>query len=70
MSTVVEIEQAIERLAPSERARLAAWLARKEAQEWDAQLEADATSGKLDFLFEDAETERRSGKLKDWPPKK
>ena len=70
MSTVLEIEQAIEHLAPTERAQLAAWLARKEAQDWDAQLEADSSSGNLDFLFNDAESERRAGKLKDWPPQK
>jgi hypothetical protein len=70
MSTVLEIEQAIERLVPTERAQLAAWLARKEAQDWDAQMDADAASGKLDFLFEEAEAERSSEKLKDWPPQK
>jgi hypothetical protein len=70
MSTVGEIEQAIERLAPQERAKLAAWLARKEAEDWDGQTDADAAAGKLDFLFEEAETERRSEKLKDWPPQK
>jgi hypothetical protein len=70
MSTVLEIEQAIEQLAPSERAKPAAWLARKEAQDWDAQMDTDAAAGKLDFLFEEAETERDSAKLRDWPPQK
>lgn len=70
MSTVLEIEQAIERLVPTDRAKVAAWLARKEAQDWDAQMDADAASGKLDFLFEEADIEGRSGKLKDWPSKK
>lgn len=54
MSTILEIENAIERLVPTERAKLAAWLARKEAQDWDAQMDADAGSGKLDFMFEEA----------------
>jgi len=31
MSTVLEIESAIDRLPPGERAQVAAWLARKEA---------------------------------------
>ena len=69
MSTVLEIENAIERLVPTDRAQLAAWLARKEAQDWDAQMDTDTASGKLDFLFEEADTEGRTGKLKDWPPK-
>jgi hypothetical protein len=52
MSTVLEIENAISHLNPGERAQLAAWLARKEAHDWDSQMEADAAGGKLDFLFE------------------
>ena len=27
----------------------------------------DAKAGKLDFLFEEAETERAVGKLREWP---
>jgi hypothetical protein len=69
MSTVIEIEQAIERLIPAERAQISAWLAQKESQDWDAQMDADAASGKLDFLFEEAEHERQAG-LKNWPPRK
>ena len=30
-------------------------------------VEQDAASGKLDFLFEEAERERAAGKLRDWP---
>jgi hypothetical protein len=69
MSTVLEIENAIDRLPPVERAQVAAWLARREAQDWDAQMNADAAAGKLDFLFREAADERKSGQLKDWPPK-
>jgi hypothetical protein len=67
MSTVLEIENAIEKLKPVERAHLAAWIARKEAVDWDAQMDADAATGKLDFLFEEAARERQSEKLKGWP---
>jgi hypothetical protein len=70
MSTVLEIEHAIERLQPTERAQLAAWIARKDAMDWDAQMDADAAAGKLNFLFEEADAERHSGKLKGWPPQK
>jgi len=70
MSTVLEIEQAIEQLKPAERATLAAWLAGKEARDWDAQMDANNSSGKLDALFNEAEQERSSGNLKDWPEKK
>jgi hypothetical protein len=67
MSTVLEIEDAIDHLQPGERAQIAGWLARKEAQDWDAQMDADAANGKLDFLFREATDERKSGQLKDWP---
>ena len=56
-------------LPPTDRAKLATWLARKEAQDWDVQMDEDSVLGKLDFLFEEAESERRAGKLKDWPTK-
>ena len=69
MSTVLEIENAIDHLKPAERAQVAAWFARKEAQDWDAQLDTDAAAGKLDFLFREAADERKSGHLKDWPAK-
>ena len=69
MSTVVEIENAIDRLPPVERAQVAAWLARREAQDWDTQMEEDAATGKLDFLFREVADERKSSQLKDWPPK-
>ena len=67
MSTILEIEQAIERLAPHERAEVSAWLARREALDWDVQMDADAASGKLDFLFCEAADERKGGNLKGWP---
>ena len=67
MSTVEEIEQAAEQLAPSEFDRLAAWVNARYHERWTQQMERDATSGKLDFLFNEAEAERRAGQLHDWP---
>ena len=69
MRDLAQVDGAILRYC-GERAKLAAWLARKESQEWDAQMDADSASGKLDFLFNDADAERKSGKLKDWPSSK
>lgn len=51
MSTLVEIEAAIEHLPAREQASLASWLAAREANIWDAQMDRDADAGKLDFLF-------------------
>jgi len=67
MSTVEEIEQAAGQLAPSEFARLASWISVRYHALWTRQMERDAVSGKLNFLFTEAETERQAGQLHDWP---
>ena len=70
MSTIEEIERAIERLPPGEVARLTDWLLQRRHEEWDHQMEQDAAAGRLELLFEEAEAERKAGKLRDWPPDK
>ena len=67
MKTVEEIEQEIQELPPSGVARLTAWLAEYDSKIWDEQMEKDAASGKLEFLFEEAGKERGAGKLRSWP---
>ena len=68
VSTVVEIESAITNLPKKEFWELATWFDDVKNRAWDEQMETDAAAGKLDFLFEEAATERAKGKLKDWPP--
>ena len=70
MSTVEEIEQAAERLAPADLARLASWINTRHHNQWTQQMERDAQARKLDFLFAEAETERTAGQLHDWPSDK
>ena len=73
MSTVVEIQEAIARLNENERGELRLWLNAYEEDEWDRQITADAASGKLDFLREEAETAKRKGrprKGEQRPPEK
>ena len=48
-------------------AELAAFISEHDNPAWDAQIGQDAATGKLDFLFEEAERERADGKLRDWP---
>jgi hypothetical protein len=67
MSTVEEIEHAVEELAPAEFARLATWFSARHHAVWTRQMEREAAGGKLDFLFAEAETERVAGQLHDWP---
>ena len=62
MSTVQEIEDAIQRLSPSDLAALRAWFAEYDALLWDRQLEQDAAAGKLDALAEEALGDLRDGR--------
>ena len=67
MTTVEEIEQAAERLAPSDFDRLAAWISARYHDLWSRQMDSDGAAGKLDFLFNEAAAERAAGSLHDWP---
>ena len=62
MSTVDEIKQACaKRLSAAERADILRWL-REFDDEWDQQIEQDANAGKLDKLFEQADSDFESGR--------
>jgi hypothetical protein len=67
VSTVVEIQEAIARLNENERGELRLWLNAYEEDEWDRQITADAASGKLDFMREEAKTAKRKGRLRSLP---
>lgn len=57
MSTVEEIETAIEKLSDHEVAELKAWL-------WDREIGDDAVAGRLDLLANEALSEYRAGKTR------
>lgn len=65
--SLAEIKQAVAQLPPQEVTALTAYLVELDQAAWDKQIEADSASGKLDFLFEEAEKERVAGTLRDWP---
>ncbi len=64
MSTVQEIEKAIESLQEPDVKALASWFDEYRERLWDLRMEADARSGKLDFLIEEARSERAAGTLR------
>ena len=70
MSTVEEIERAAQQLALADFSRLASWVSARYHALWAEQMNRDGASGKLDFLFSEAETERQAGQLHDWPSDK
>lgn len=54
MSTVQDIEAAVEQLAPEQRAQFRAWFEAFDAREWDLQIEQDLGTDRLDWLAEEA----------------
>lgn len=64
MTRLEKIERDIEALAPDELARFRRWFAEYDAAGWDAQIEADALSGRLDELGEKALANHRAGRTR------
>ncbi len=54
MTTVMEIERAIEKLPQDQFSEIHDWIVKKDWQAWDAQIERDSAAGKLDFLVAEA----------------
>jgi hypothetical protein len=67
MSSVTEIEQAIEQLPPDDFTVLRRWFITRDSVIWDSQMDRDAADGRLDFLFDEADKERAEGSLRGWP---
>lgn len=67
MSRVEEIEAAIEGLPPDEYRRIVQWFRLREQSRWGEQMDADSAADKLDFLFDEAESESAKGFLREWP---
>jgi len=63
MSSADEIKAAIESLPEADYARLRRWFTERDWASWDRQIEADAESGKLDFLIAEAREEKAKGTL-------
>jgi hypothetical protein len=63
-----EIEAAIRSLDAEEFARIAERFHALEQERWDAEMDRDAGSGKLDFLISEAIEDLKQGRLIEWPP--
>ena len=62
MSTVQELEEAVRRLSSEEKAAFRSWYAQYDADEWDRQFEADVAAGRLDWLAQEARSDRSAGR--------
>ena len=63
MAQIDHIKTDIETLSYENFAHLREWIAEKDWQRWDKQVERDAASGKLDFLREEAVAAKKKGQL-------
>ena len=54
----------IESLPTEDFSRLRRWFSERDWERWDAQIELDSQSGKLDFLMDEALGEKRQGELR------
>lgn len=63
--SVAEIQQAIMSLTRSDYVQLMRWLNEYDWAEWEHQIEADSSEGKLDFLMSQAMGAKRQGTLED-----
>ena len=65
MSGISEIQQAILALSDDDYAALMRWVADLDWERWDAEIEADAKAGKLDFLIDEAREAKENNTLTD-----
>jgi hypothetical protein len=62
MTAVEQIFDALMRLSPDERTDFTRRFKEFEAEAWDAQIAADAPSGRLDWLAREAQRDHESGR--------
>ena len=68
MSTVAEIIDAVKLLTEEGKTEFLDRLHEIDFEDaWDRRIEADAKTGKLDFLVREADEAIRSETLRDWP---
>jgi hypothetical protein len=63
MPNVEQLKSEIQKLPPEKIAELTRWLTELDWELWDRRIEADANSGKLDFLIHEALEEKAKGRL-------
>ncbi len=64
MAALEQIEQSINALKQQDYAHFRDWFYQKDARLWDEKLTADSNSGALDFLLDEAKSQKNSAQLK------
>jgi len=65
MINIHDLEKAVTTLPPPEYAEFRRWFLQSDWEKWDRQIEADAQSGKLDFLAREADDAKKQGLLRN-----
>jgi hypothetical protein len=63
-AAVQKLAKTIETLPPDEQTGLYPWLDVRQAKGWDSQIKTDSTSGRLDYLIEEARTDYHAGRCR------
>lgn len=66
MNKLEELQSEIETLPANQFQQLRNWFADKDWELWDQQIQADADSGKLDFLLDEARAAKSHSTLRDF----
>ncbi|MDQ1255747.1 MAG: hypothetical protein QG656_341 [Candidatus Hydrogenedentes bacterium] len=61
VTSIAELESAIAALSADQYSELRNWFWERDGEKWDRQIEDDAASGKLDFLFQEAHDAKSDG---------
>jgi hypothetical protein len=66
--SVGEIKEAVGKLTSAELAEVSAFIAQKEAKDWDAKIDADfAPGGRLAGVLEEVKADYKAGRTRDLP---
>ena len=64
MTRIEELESAINALSADQYSMLRDWFWERDWAKWDREIEADAASGKLNSLFQEAQDAKANGTLR------
>jgi hypothetical protein len=65
MTRLETLETEVRSLPTKDYCRFRKWFIETDFEKWDRQIEGDTTTGKLDFLVDEAFTSKKEKKLKD-----
>ncbi len=65
MKSIEEIQTEIKALPHQEYMKLVQWFTERDWQSWDSELQRDSQAGNLDFLIEEAMTQKNNNSLRE-----